>query len=218
MHTHDRTHTPTTQPTGAGHSRNPSPARTPTQHTPARKGGVQAGRAHKHTHAPTAQAGVARRGSNPGPTTQPRTAPPTRRCRRACGTGTQAHTHLNTTPRSGGAQPKPGPQHARQNRTPEPERAGCRRSAHTATHVRNLLTKKGGVQAETKAQPQTRQTAAGRGGAKPHTVPKHTHPRPQPGLPKPKPKHNPDPKHKHNTTIGNPVSIARALRQPVPCR
>ena len=25
-------------------------------------------------------------------------------------------------------------------------------------------------------------------------------------------------KHKRHTTVGNPVSIARALRQPVPCR
>ena len=34
-----------------------------------------------------------------------------------------------------------------------------------------------------------------------------THTQPQPG-----------PKHKHHTTVGNPVSQARALRQPVPCR
>ena len=58
------------------------------------------------------------------------------------------------------------------------------------------LTKKGGVQAKTQAQPQTSQTPAGKRGATPQTVPKHTHPRPQPGLaglPKPTPKHNPDP-------------------------
>ena len=134
-HTPDRTHTPTTQPRGAGHSQNPSPAHTPTQHTPARKGGVQAGHAHERTHAPTPQPGVAGPGSSPGPTTHPRTAPPTRTCRRPRGTGTQAHTHSNTFPRRGGAQPKPGPQHARPHRTPEPGTAGCRRSAHRATYV-----------------------------------------------------------------------------------
>ena len=42
-------HTPTTQPRRAGHSQDPGPARTPTQHTPARKGGEQAVHAHKHT-------------------------------------------------------------------------------------------------------------------------------------------------------------------------
>ena len=31
-------------------------------------------------------------------------------------------------------------------------------------------------------------------------------------------KPQPRPKHKHHKTVGNPVSIARALRQPVPCR
>ena len=41
-------HTPTTQPRRVGHSRDPGPARTPTQRTPARKGRDQAGRAHKH--------------------------------------------------------------------------------------------------------------------------------------------------------------------------
>ena len=64
-------------------------------------------------------------------------------------------------------------------------------------HARpKTLTKKGGVQAETKAQPQTPPTPAGKRGATPQTVPKNTHPRPQPGLaalPKPTPQHNLDP-------------------------
>ena len=66
-HTRNRTHSSTTQPGRAGHSRDPSAARTPTQHTPARKGREQAGRAHKHTHAPTPQPGVAGRGTNHTP-------------------------------------------------------------------------------------------------------------------------------------------------------
>ena len=43
-----KTHTPTTQPRKAGHSRDPGPAHTPPHRTPARKGRERAGRAHKH--------------------------------------------------------------------------------------------------------------------------------------------------------------------------
>ena len=50
-------------------------------------------------------------------------------------TGARAHRHPNTPPRRGGAQPKPKPQHARPHRTPEPEMAGGRRSAHATTHI-----------------------------------------------------------------------------------
>ena len=47
------------------------------------------------------------------------------------------HAHPNnTSPRRGGAQRKPGPEHTRPHRTPEPGAPGSRRSAHTATHVR----------------------------------------------------------------------------------
>ena len=42
---------------------------TPTPHTPARSGRVQAERTHKRTHTPTAQPGVAGRSRNPNPTT-----------------------------------------------------------------------------------------------------------------------------------------------------
>ena len=44
-------------------------AHTPTPHTPARSGGVQAERAHKHTHTPTPRPGVAGRSRNPSPNT-----------------------------------------------------------------------------------------------------------------------------------------------------
>ena len=67
--------------------------------------------------------------------THHRTATPTRRCRRPRGTGARAHTHPNTPPRGGGAQPKLKPQHARPHRTPEPETAGGKRGAHATTHV-----------------------------------------------------------------------------------
>ena len=131
---HEHTHTPTTQPRGVQHSRNLSPARTPTPRSPARNGGVQAGCPNKHTHAPTPQPGVAGRGSNPGPSTQNRTPPPARRCRGPRGKGTQTHTHPHTSPGSGGAQPKPKPKHTRPHRTPEPGTAEYSRSAHIATH------------------------------------------------------------------------------------
>ena len=42
---------------------------TPTPHTPARSGRVQAERTHKRTHTPTSQPGVAGRSRNPNPTT-----------------------------------------------------------------------------------------------------------------------------------------------------
>ena len=85
-------------------------------------------------------------------------------------------------------------------RTPTPHTRtgnGGVQAERAHNHARSkTLTKKGRVQAETQAQPQTLQTPAGIGGATPQTVPKHTHPRPLPGLaglPKPTPKHNPDP-------------------------
>ena len=65
----------------------------------------------------------------------PRTATPARRCRGPRRTGARAHTRPNTPPRRGGAQPKPKPQHTRPHRTPEPETAGGKQSAHTTTHV-----------------------------------------------------------------------------------
>ena len=89
---------------------------------------------HARPHS-TAQPGKV--GNKPGActNTQPRTAPPARRCSRTHGTPARAHTHLNTPRKSGGAQPQPKPQHARPHRTPKPETAGCRQSAHATTHV-----------------------------------------------------------------------------------
>ena len=84
---------------------------TPTPHTPARSGRVQAERAHKHTQAPTAQPGVAGRSRNPSPRTHTRTAHPSQEWRGTSGAATQVHTGPNNTATSGRAQPKPEPKH-----------------------------------------------------------------------------------------------------------
>ena len=89
----------------------------------------------------------------------PHTAAPTRRCRRPRRTGARAHTHLNTPPRSDGAQPKPRPQHARPHRTAGAETAGCRRSTHSTTRV---------------PYPRSRKV-----GCRPKPKPKHEHHKPQ---------------------------------------
>ena len=87
---HEHAHTPTPQPGVAGYKRSghtnthppqhPSQewrgaaetraqAHTPTPHSPARSGGIQAERAHKHTHNPSPQPGVAGRSRDPSPNT-----------------------------------------------------------------------------------------------------------------------------------------------------
>ena len=130
----------------------------------------------------------------------------------------------NSPARIGGAQRKPEPKHTHTRRTPQPGVAGCKRSAHTSRHKPD--------------------TPARSGGAQPEPEPNHTHPHntPQPGVAGYKrsahtsahtPQHpsqewrgaaetrtqpQPRPKNKQHATVGNPVSIARALRQPVPCR
>ena len=92
---------------------------------PTKKGGTQP-RPGPSTHAHTTQPSQKRQGTS-GARTQtrtPRTATRTRRCRRPRGTGRRAHTHPNTPPRRGGAQPKPKPQHTLPHRTLEPEKSG----------------------------------------------------------------------------------------------
>ena len=189
-HRHERKHIPTPQPRVAGQSRDPSPAHTPTPHTPARNGRVQAGRAHKHEHAPTPQRAVAGRGCNPGPDTHPRTTTPARRCREPGGMSTQTQTQPNTSPRIGRAQPKPQPKHTHPHRTPEPEEAGYRRSAHTTTHA---------------PKPQPRMV-----GCRPKPKPNPKHRKPQPG--KEGRNHNPYP----NTPTQVPSQGWRGYRNPNP--
>ena len=72
---------------------------TPTPHTPARSGGVQAERAHKHIHTPTPKPEVAGRSRNPSPsTTQTQTqAPHNTRKPSVHGPGTEAARAMQVT-------------------------------------------------------------------------------------------------------------------------
>ena len=168
-------HGPTTQPRRAGHSRDPGPARTGTQHSPARKGGEQAGRAHKHTPPHSTPNQEVQKTTRDGRTITHTPQHPPKEWRGAAETQAPARTPtVHTGTGNGGVQAERARNHAR------PISA----------------TTKGGVQAETQAQPRTAQTPAGKRGTTPQTVPKHTRPRPQPGLaglPKPTPNRNPDP-------------------------
>ena len=118
------------------HARKRSTKNTPRQPNQEERGTAEtrAQQARPHTASQPGKAGN-KRGARTN--RHPRTATPTRRCRRPRGTAARAHTHPNTPPRRGGEQPKPKPQHARPHRTPEPETAGGRRSAHATTTVPN---------------------------------------------------------------------------------
>ena len=140
---HTNTHTPQhASQEWRGAAETQAKAHTPTPHTPARSGGVQAERAHEHTHTPTPQPGVAGRSRNPSQSTHTHAAHPSQEWRGTSGAGARAHTHLNTPARSDGAQPKPKPKHTHPRGTPQPGVAGYKRSApHTPA-------RSGGVQAE----------------------------------------------------------------------
>ena len=138
--------------------------------------------------------------------------------------GAHKHAHPNTPAKSGGAERKTEPEHTHAHRTPQPGVAGYKWSAHTSTQRPN--------------------TPARSGGAQPKPEPKHTHPHrsAKPGMAgyersthanthtphhfsqewqgaaETRAETQPRPKDKRHTTVGNPSSIARALRQPVPCR
>ena len=189
-----------------------------TAHPSQERRGTSGARAQTHTRpdAP-ARSGGARH--QPRPNHTPPHSTPNQGVQETTRDGhTSTHTP-NTSQGVAGRSRNPDPSThahtAHQNR----ERVQAER-AHNHAHPITLTTK-GGVQAATQAQPQTPQTPASKRGATPQTVPKHTHPRPQPGLGGVTETHTqpqPGPKHKRHTTVGNPVSIARALRQPVPCR
>ena len=166
-------------------------AHIPTPHTPARSGGVQAGRAHKHTHAPTSQSGVAGRRCNPSPSTHSSQE----------GQGTRLDAHTNThTPQHliqgwPGAAQTPAQAHTPTSHTRAGNSGVQAERAHNHARPKKPANN-GGVQAKTEALLHTPQTPARNAGAKPQPVPKRTHPSPQPGLeglPKPEPKHNPEP-------------------------
>ena len=141
------------------------------------------------------------------------------------GTRTPRNRHHKAQPREKRAKNKPGQpsqegrgtaetqaQHARPHHTPQQDTAGGKRSAHETTHVpkagRNLSTT-----TNTTNSRQKRDNTTNRAGTHPPKTRARTggvnktHTQPQAG-----------PKHKCRTTVGNPVSKARAVRQPVRCR
>ena len=70
---------------------------TPTPHTPARSGRVQAERTHKRTHTPTPQPGVAGRSRNPNPTTTQTQTPRNSRKPSVHSPGTEAARAMQVT-------------------------------------------------------------------------------------------------------------------------
>ena len=133
---HTSTHTaqhPSQEWRGGGATRSQTDTHTP--RTRPNSGWVQAECAHEHTHSPKPQPGVAGRSRNPSPNTHTHTAHPCQEWPGASGARTPAHTHPNTPARSGGAQPKPEPQHTHSRRAPQPGVAGCKQSADTSTQT-----------------------------------------------------------------------------------
>ena len=175
--THMNTHTPQ-QPSqqwrGAVETR--AQAHTPTPHAPARSGGVQAEGAHIHTRTPTAKPGVAGRSANRSPSTHTRTAHPGQEWRGTSGARTQTHIHPNTPARSGGAQPKPEPNHTHPRRTPDPGVVGHKRSAQTKSHPPQHPSQdwRGGAETRVQAHTPTPHTPARSAGAQAKRAHKHT--------------------------------------------
>ena len=176
---------------------------------------MQAESAHKHTHTPTTQPGVAGRSRNLSPSTHTQNANPGQEWQGTSGARTQTGTDADCPARSGGAQRKPEPKHVHpaahqgqewrgtsgartQPHTPQnpvQEWRSANQSPGPTVHTTNPSQKLWGD-----AKARTRTPA-------PNTAAKI-------GWVTAKPR----PKHKRHTTEGNPVSIAPALRQPVPCR
>ena len=245
-HAHQHTHTPTPQPGVAGRSRNPSPnththgaqpcqewfcasgARTQAQtqpNTPASSGGAQPKPEPKHTHPHHApQPGVAgckRRAHTSTDTAQQ----PSQEWRGTAKTRAPAYTPTtHTQARRRGAQPKLEPKHTHPHRASVPGVAGCKRSARTSTHTAQHPSQEWRGAAETRAQTHTPtpRTPARSGRVQAERTHQRTHtPTPSQewrGAAETRTQPRPRPKHKRHATVGNPVSIARAPRQPVPCR
>ena len=150
----------------------------------------------------------------------PRAAGGPRKGRGTRGTPTNAHTreHLRKEWRGAAETRTPA-------RTPTPRTRtgnGCVQAERARSHARpKTPTKNGGVQSETQnptastANPSREKRGKTRIGTQKH--PPKT-PARAGRVTETRTQARPRPKHKHHTTIGNPVSIARALRQPVPCR
>ena len=82
-------------------------------------------------------------------------------------------------------QPKPEPKHTHPRRAPQPEVAGCRRSAHTSTHKPQHASQEWRGAAETRAQTHTPppHTPARSGGVQVDRADKHKRtPTPEPGV------------------------------------
>ena len=256
--THKHTHTQIPQPRVAGRSRNLSPsthshsahpsqewrgaaetraqAHTPTPHTSARCGGVQAERAHKHAHTSTpARSGGAQPKPNPKHTyphgtPQPGVAGyeriahtsthtpqhPSQEWRGAAETRAKAHTCTTHTPaRRRGAQRKPGPKHTRPHRAPKPGVAGSKRGAYTNTHS---PTPQQGVAGRSRnPSPTTHTDTAHLSQEWQGTSGSHTQAHTQPNTParSGRAQRKPEPKHTHAQRTPEP-GLAGRSRNPSP--
>ena len=152
-------------------------AHTPTPQTPARSGGIRAERAHEHKH--TQHPSQEWRGAAK---TRARTRTPAPHTRARSG-GVQAdrahkHTHSPTPkPSSGGAQPKPEPEHTHPRCMPQPGVAGYKRSVYTRTHTPQHPSKEwpGAAKSRTQAHTPTPHTSARSGRVQAERTHKRTH-------------------------------------------
>ena len=115
-------HTPTTQPSRAGHSRDLGPARTPTHRTPARRGREQAGRAHKHAPPHSNPNQEVQETTRDGRTSTHTPQHPTKKRLGAAKTQTPALTPTpHTGTGNGGGQAERARNHTRPIRRPKPK-------------------------------------------------------------------------------------------------
>ena len=214
--------------------------------TAARSGEAQPNPELKHTHPHrTPQPGVTGNKQSAHRSTHT-PQHPSQEWRGAAGTRTQAHTPTPHAPaRSGGVQAERTHKHT-QAPTPQPGVAGRSRnpSPSTHTHTTHPSQEWRGTSGERTQAHTGPNTPARSGGAQPRPEPKHTHPHrtPQPGVAgyersahanthtphhpsqewrgaaETRAQAQPRPNHKRHTMVENPVSIARAPKQPVPCR
>ena len=221
--TRAKTH-PNTPARSGGAQRKPKPKQIHPRRTPQPGVAGYKGSTHTNTHTPTPQQGLAGHSRNPSPNTHTHTSHPSQEWRGTRGARTPAHTHPITPARSGGAQPKPEPKHTHPRRTPQPGVAGCKQSTHTSTHKPRHPSQEWRAAAEIRAQAHAPKphTPARSGGVQVVQAPStHTPQYPSQewrGAAETPTQPQPRPKCKRHATVGNPASIARALRQPVPCR
>ena len=177
----------------------------------------------------------------PGPSTHAHTARPCQERQETSRARAQAHTPAQH-PQPGGAGDHAGRAHEHTH-TPTPPQgvAGRSRNPDTSTHAHTAHRNRkcqgaGGACTQPRASqipnherwgagrnpsPTTNTTKPSRQKRDDSTNRTQTHPAKTPartgGVTETHTQPQPGPKHKHHTTVGNPVSKARALRQPVPC-